>query len=115
MSCALPIIGARTGGIPGIVSEENGILVEPTDVEKIKKAILKMMHQPELRKEMGQMNRQKMIEKYSWRHVADMYLNIYYRSVNQKTVFQDVTTMALPEAQDLDKSSTPEVYDDMRL
>jgi glycosyltransferase involved in cell wall biosynthesis len=115
MSCALPIIGARTGGIPGIVSEENGILVEPTDVAKIKKAILKMMHQPELRKEMGQMNRKKMIEQYSWRHVANMYLNIYYRSINHKSVFQDVTTMALPEAQDLNKSSTPEVYDDMRL
>lgn len=115
MSCALPIIGARTGGIPGIVSEENGILVEPTDVEKIKQAILKMMHQPELRKEMGQMNRQKMIEQYSWQHVADMYLNVYHRSLDKKTViFQDVTTRAL-EAQDRDERRPLEVYDDVRL
>ena len=50
MSCALPIIGGRTGGILGIISEENGILVEPTDVKEIKNAILKMMTQPGLRK-----------------------------------------------------------------
>ena len=105
MSCALPIIGGRTGGIPGIISEENGILVEPTDVDDIKKAILKLMLQPELRKEMGQRNRQKMIDQYSWRHIADMYLNIYSHSVNddQKSIsFQDVTKIALTKAPNRD-------------
>ncbi len=114
MSCALPIIGGDTGGIPGIISEDNGILVQPTDVNDIKNAILRLMHEPDLRKKMGQKNRQKMIEKYSWRHVAEEYSNVYRRSLKKekkKYYFQDVATMVLKENRDQVKSGTPESYD----
>ena len=57
-----------------------------------------------------------MIEQYSWRIVAEQYLDIYYRSVNQKTVlFQQVKIMALLDAQDRYKGSTPDEYDEVPL
>ena len=56
----LPMIGAKTGGIPEIVRDgETGFLVDPNDPESIAEAMLRMAHEPELRKKMGE-NAQKM-------------------------------------------------------
>jgi L-malate glycosyltransferase len=78
MACGLPAIAGRTGGIPDIISEENGILVEPTDIDEIRDAILKMQENPELRRQMGYKNRHKVLDSYSWRNVAMMYQDIYH-------------------------------------
>jgi len=77
MACGLPVIGGFTGGIPSIISQENGILVEPREVNEIKKSILVMKDQPAVRKEMEGNNRKKVLEQYSWLKVAEMYQNIY--------------------------------------
>ncbi|MCK4790874.1 MAG: glycosyltransferase family 4 protein, partial [Desulfobacteraceae bacterium] len=77
MACGLPVIGGLTGGIPAIISEENGILVEPWEVDEIKKSILIMKDQPAVRKEMEGNNRKKVLEHYSWHKVAEMYQNTY--------------------------------------
>jgi glycosyltransferase involved in cell wall biosynthesis len=77
MSCALPIIGGMTGGVPELVKKENGILVEPGNVERIKKAILEMKSNPERRNKMGERNRIKMVKQYSWFTIAEQYQSIY--------------------------------------
>jgi len=77
MACGLPVIAGRTGGIPAIISEENGILVEPKVIEEIKTAILTLRDKPEVRKQMGLINRRKVLKHYSWRRVAEMYQDVY--------------------------------------
>ncbi len=77
MASGLPIIGGRTGGVPAIVSDENGILVEPTSVAEIKNAIVEMKNNPEMRREMALQNRRKVLDQYSWQGVAEMYQEIY--------------------------------------
>jgi glycosyltransferase involved in cell wall biosynthesis len=77
MACGLPIIGGRSGGIPSIVSDENGILVEPKSVSEIKNAILKIKNNPGIRREMALRNRKKILEHYDWKNVAEMYKKIY--------------------------------------
>jgi glycosyltransferase involved in cell wall biosynthesis len=79
MASGLPVIGARTGGIPAIVSHENGILVEPGAVAEIKKAIVKMKNSPDLRNSMALENRRKVLGQYSWQSVAEMYQLIYQK------------------------------------
>lgn len=77
MASGLPIIGGRTGGVPAIVSDENGILVEPTSVAEIKNAIVKMKNNPDMRSAMALQNRRKVLDQYSWQGVAEMYQKIY--------------------------------------
>ena len=77
MACELPIIGGRTGGVPELIKNENGILIEPGNIEEIKEAIMKMWDSDTLRLKMGKDNRKKVLEHYSWKSVAGKYLKLY--------------------------------------
>lgn len=81
MSCELPVIGARVGGVPDIVSEENGILVEAANVEHIQTAIETLANDPKLRQRMALANRQKVIDHYTWQSVADQYEATYHDAI----------------------------------
>jgi glycosyltransferase involved in cell wall biosynthesis len=81
MACGLPIIGGRTGGVPSIVSERNGLLVPPGDVAAIRDAIVKMYDDCEGRAVMAVDNREKVLQKFDWHRVARSYLEIY-RCIN---------------------------------
>lgn len=82
MACGLPIIGADKGGIPDLVSEENGILVETENISQIKSAIITMKNDKEMRIKMGKINAEKIANKYNWRHIAEAYKEIYTKNLN---------------------------------
>jgi glycosyltransferase involved in cell wall biosynthesis len=82
MACGLPIIGANEGGIPDLVDKENGILVNPGDVEQIKSAIVFMKNNKELLIKMGKNNITKIKQNYKWDKIALDYENIYKESLN---------------------------------
>jgi glycosyltransferase involved in cell wall biosynthesis len=42
--CGLPVIGTDVGGIPELINESNGILIEPKDEAALATAMLKMMN-----------------------------------------------------------------------
>lgn len=54
MSYHLPIISTMVGGIPSIVNDNNGILIEPGNKSQIKKAIDKLMNSVSLKRKMGE-------------------------------------------------------------
>ena len=81
MACGLPIIGPNKGGIPDLVSEENGILVQPDNIQQIKSAILTMKNNKEMRIRMGKVNSEKAKE-YSWGKIALAYKDIYMKNLN---------------------------------
>jgi len=82
MACGLPIISTNEGGIPDLVGEENGILVEAGNVVQIKSAIMAMKTNEEMRIRMGKTNRVKIEQKYKWEKVALAYNRIYEESLN---------------------------------
>ena len=77
MSCGMPIIGTAVGGIPDLVSEENGILVEAGDIAGIKSAILRLKASPTLCRKMGMANREKIERNYRWLKIAEKFLHLY--------------------------------------
>lgn len=86
MSCGLPVMGARIGGVPDIIKEDNGILVEAGSVSDIKAAILRFAGDAQLREQMGLTNRKKAVENYAWRSVADAYVAIYREATGESEV-----------------------------
>jgi glycosyltransferase involved in cell wall biosynthesis len=53
MSCGVPVVAFRTGGVPEAVPEQGGILCELLDADAFKTAIQKLRHGLELRNELG--------------------------------------------------------------
>jgi len=53
MSCGIPVVAFRTGGIPEAVPEQAGILCEVLDADAFKTAIQKLRHSIELRNGLG--------------------------------------------------------------
>lgn len=72
MSYGLPIISTKVGSIPSVIKNENGILIEPGNVDALSKSIIELLNDRDRRQLMEQENLKK-IEKY---------YNIY-TSVNQ--------------------------------
>ncbi len=62
-----PVIGATAGAIPEVIEENrDGLLVEFGDVEKLASKILYLLEHPELRREMGEAGRKKVMERFNW-------------------------------------------------
>lgn len=61
-SMGLPMIGSKSGGIPEIVHDNiNGYLVDPSNIEEIKKALTKIIEDREKSRSMGE-NARQMVE-----------------------------------------------------
>jgi glycosyltransferase involved in cell wall biosynthesis len=78
MACGTPVVGSNVGGIPDIIKDEQtGLLAREKDPEDLASKILRVFDDQNLR--------QRMIEKglafvrmnFSWRSVADRFLNLY--------------------------------------
>jgi alpha-maltose-1-phosphate synthase len=92
MACETPVVAAAVGGIPEIiVSGETGILVpleaegegsaEPRDPEAYSRALAAAVNDllaaPEGRKAMGKAARARVLDHFSWRHIAELTLDFY--------------------------------------
>ena len=78
MSCGLPVIGARAGGVPEIIQEGiNGFLVEPNNLESIIEAIKELQNNPNLREEFGENGYRIFNEKFRWEIIVSEYLSVY--------------------------------------
>ncbi len=78
MVLSKPVVASRCGGIPEVVRHrETGLLVTPGDADALSKAILVLANQPELRAAYGKRGRDLAINEFSWRSVANRYLEAY--------------------------------------
>lgn len=76
-----PVIGARAGGIPSLIShEQDGYLVKFGDTEELADRIRYLLTYQGDAQEMGERGRAKLEERYTWPKVYDRILGVY-RSV----------------------------------
>ena len=70
-ACGLPVIAARTGGIPDAVREgETGVLVDPGDLGQVEAAVSRVLDDPALASRLGQAGRRAVETFYNWDRVA---------------------------------------------
>lgn len=78
MASALPVIATKVGETPRIIiDEETGILIKPKDVDGLTNAIIKLIDNPLLGKEMGKAGRNRTKRYYTWDAVCKKLEKFY--------------------------------------
>jgi glycosyltransferase involved in cell wall biosynthesis len=77
-ACERPVVATRVGGVPRYVTHgENGLLAESGDADGFAEAILHLLDDSDLAREMGLAGRQRVVERHSWRASAEKLLDLY--------------------------------------
>jgi glycosyltransferase involved in cell wall biosynthesis len=84
MACGKPVIASRVDGLE-IVEENNaGILVEPESPRSLATAIIKLIQNQELRKQMGERGRRYVLKNRSWASVARRVAEVFEQAIKEK-------------------------------
>ncbi|XP_050894549.1 sulfoquinovosyl transferase SQD2 [Lathyrus oleraceus] len=83
LSSGIPVVGARAGGVPDIIPEDQegkiGYLYTPGDLDDCLSKLVPLLHDRELRETMGRAARIEM-EKYDWREATRTIRNNNYNT-----------------------------------
>jgi len=81
MSAKTPVIATRKGGIPLIVKHGmNGFLIRSKNSREIAETCNKLLENDDLRKKMGEMARQTVEEKFTWKKIARKCIRTYEKA-----------------------------------
>jgi glycosyltransferase involved in cell wall biosynthesis len=78
MACALPVVASDAGGNPIVVAHgDNGLLVGEGQAEEMASAVNTLLEDAERRRAMGRRSRQRAVEEFSWRRIAEEYVALF--------------------------------------
>jgi glycosyltransferase involved in cell wall biosynthesis len=77
-SCA--IITSNVTGCPEVVGD-TALLVNPKESREINEALIKLIGDDELRIKLGHKARERVIENFTWKQIAQDYVKIYERAI----------------------------------
>ena len=78
MACETAVVASRVGGIPEVVAEgETGYLVEPANPEELAARVNELVGDPELAARFGKAGRERAVEHFSWRAIAERTAELY--------------------------------------
>lgn len=80
MAMGIPVVASRVGGVPEVVGDgTTGFLVPPGAPQEISKAVLNLIEDPALRKQMGENGARRAAEGFDWHRNASDMAKIYRR------------------------------------
>jgi alpha-maltose-1-phosphate synthase len=83
MASGTPVIVSAIGGVPEIVRDgETGFLVPPGDVHALRDRMQRLLQDPTLAARLGSNARQHVLERFTWRHVAERCLEAYAQTAS---------------------------------
>ena len=78
MACETAVVASRVGGIPEVVADgETGYLVEPANAEELAARVNELLGDSELAARFGQAGRERAVEHFSWRAIAERTADLY--------------------------------------
>jgi glycosyltransferase involved in cell wall biosynthesis len=79
MSCGAPVVATTGGALPEVVGDDDdtALLVPPGDSEALAARIRGALDDPELRATVGARGRERIIDRWSWRHTAERTVEQY--------------------------------------
>ncbi|RLC48025.1 MAG: hypothetical protein DRH57_02995 [Candidatus Cloacimonadota bacterium] len=83
MACGTPVIASKFGGIRNVISSgKNGILIDPSKTEEFANAMIKLLKDKNLSKNLGREGYMTIHKYYSWEAIADTHIAFYERFIN---------------------------------
>lgn len=71
-ACEKPVIGSNSGGIPDAIEDgKTGFLVAPNNRDQLVERTIYLLKNPDTARQMGKQGRQRILESYTWREVAE--------------------------------------------
>jgi glycosyltransferase involved in cell wall biosynthesis len=90
MAMEKPVVGTRVGGIPDLIEQGvNGYLVSPGNEKELASAVLKLLEDKDLAREMGQAGRNKMTDRFSAESMVRSIEEVYSELLKRKGVCFD--------------------------
>jgi glycosyltransferase involved in cell wall biosynthesis len=90
MAMEKPVVGTRVGGIPDLIEQGvNGYLVSPGNEKELASAVLKILEDKDLAREMGQAGRNKMTDRFSAESMVRSIEEVYSELLKRKGVCFD--------------------------
>jgi glycosyltransferase involved in cell wall biosynthesis len=83
MACEVPVVGSTCGEIPNVIGQA-GLVFKENDAAELRRQLLHLQQQPELRRELGRRGRQRVLERYTQAQIAAQTVTVY-RNVLCKT------------------------------
>jgi len=83
MICKIPVVITHQCHFPEVAKAKAGIIIDP-DVEQLTIALLNLLKDAHLRKEMGANGRRLVIERFSWDKIAEQMIQLYEDILNNK-------------------------------
>jgi len=78
MACGTPVICTNVGSMPEIVEDRvTGLIVPPNDPSALRQAIRFLREHPAIASEMGEHGRQRILQRFTWKHIAETCLAAY--------------------------------------
>ena len=79
MSCGLPIVSTMAGALPEVVGEDGraGFLVPPADPDNLAAALLRLLNDKQMGRNMGDAGRKRVLENFSWHQTAINTVRVY--------------------------------------
>jgi len=85
MASGLPMVVTDMGGnAEAVINGETGIVVPPEDPAALGAAILRLAHDPELRRVMGERAKKRALHEFSFRKSVDRYCVLYEELLARK-------------------------------
>lgn len=82
MSCGLPVVGSRVGGIPSVIREgENGYMFDPSRADELADRLRMLIDSVETRNVLGARGRELVLREYALTVVAEKYSKLYTEAV----------------------------------
>jgi phosphatidylinositol alpha-mannosyltransferase len=99
MATGKPVVASNIEGYASVLTHNvDGLLVPPADKDMLARALISLLTDESLRREMGARGRAKALE-YSWERVSQNVMNYYIRVLSQppwNKKFPELEATALP-------------------
>jgi len=82
MSCQVPVIATTGGSLPEVVKHGyTGLLVPPANASALANAILRLMDDEPLRKQLGEAGRKRVESSFTWQRTAQATVDVYEEAI----------------------------------
>lgn len=83
MSCGVPVVGSSSGEIPHVIGNA-GIVFPERNVSALRNALLLLLHNPDLRRELSRRGRERVLAHYTQAALARSYYHVYQEMLKTK-------------------------------